>query len=299
MIGGGFGNRRLGRRAVGDVAGDGDAVDVGRHLGGGFGVQVQQGNLGAGGGQHARGGGAEAGAPAGDERCVSTNIHDQLACAVGDCRTAGDNDIRRRRVGVKLVDQSGAMREHRPLIDRSFVGHFADVERGRFGKQNGAADAGGRAAARIATARRGSARMPSHPRVGQHRCAGRVRREIGGEFPAGIDVGNDQSGDFVAIRPGQHNVAHQRRALGNQRHAQRTDAHPGAGRKLEILGNAPVEQQAPGRIGGILEFERVADLVKSLVVKSGRSDRRRPPIAGRDIRRLSSAPRACLRSAPA
>ena len=83
MIGGGFGDRRLGGRAVGDVAGDGDAVDVDRHLGGGFGVDVEEGNLGAGGGQHARRGGAEAGAPAGDERCVSTNIHDQLACAVG------------------------------------------------------------------------------------------------------------------------------------------------------------------------------------------------------------------------
>ena len=36
VIGGGFGDRRLGRGAVSDVAGDGDAVDVDRHLGGGF-----------------------------------------------------------------------------------------------------------------------------------------------------------------------------------------------------------------------------------------------------------------------
>ena len=46
-------------------------------------VHIEDGNLGAGRGQHARGGGAEAGAPAGDEGRVSTYVHGQLACAVG------------------------------------------------------------------------------------------------------------------------------------------------------------------------------------------------------------------------
>jgi len=41
------------------------------------------------------------------------------------------------------------MRKHRALVDRSFVGYFADVKRGRLGKQNGAGDARRRAAARV------------------------------------------------------------------------------------------------------------------------------------------------------
>ena len=82
MIGGGLGDRGLGGGAIAHVASDGDAVDVDRHLGGGFGIDVENGDLRAGRGQHARRGGAEPGAPAGDESRLSTNIHDQLACAV-------------------------------------------------------------------------------------------------------------------------------------------------------------------------------------------------------------------------
>ena len=47
---------------------------------------VEDGDLGAGRRQHPRGRGAEAGAPAGDEGRLSTNIHDQLACAVDGSR---------------------------------------------------------------------------------------------------------------------------------------------------------------------------------------------------------------------
>ena len=69
----------------------------------------------------------------------------------------------------------------------------------------------------------------------------------------------------------------------DQRRAQRTDADPGAGGELEILGDAAVEQQALGRIGGVLELQRVADPVKPLVVERRRGERRRAPIAGRDV----------------
>ena len=159
VVGGGLGDRRLGAGAVGYVAVDGDAVDVDRNLGGCLGVDVEEGNLGAGSGQHARRRGAEAGAPAGDERRMSTNIHDQLAFAVGIRRTTRDDDVGRRRIGVKVLDQSGAMGKHRALVDRTFVGDLAHVKRRRFGEQNGAADAGRRAAVRIRRALPESARM--------------------------------------------------------------------------------------------------------------------------------------------
>ena len=107
--------------------------------------------------------------------------------------------------------------------------------------------------------------------------------QIGRKLSAGIDVGNDQSRDIVAIRSGQHDVAHERRAMRDQRHAQRSDADPGPGRELEILGNSSVEKQALGGIGGVLEPHRVADFVKSLLVEGGRGDGGRTPIAGRDV----------------
>ena len=81
MIGGGFGDCRFSSGGVGDVALNGNAVDIDCHFGGGFGVDVEDRDLGAGLGQHPRRRGSEAGASTRDEGRVSTNIHDQLACA--------------------------------------------------------------------------------------------------------------------------------------------------------------------------------------------------------------------------
>ena len=49
--------------------------------------------------------------------------------------------------------------------------------------------------------------------------------------------------------------------------AQRPDADPGAGRQLEVLGDAAVEQEAFARIVGVGEFQRVADLVEAVRVE--------------------------------
>ena len=42
-----------------------------------------------------------------------------------------DDDTGGRRLGVKLLHQLGAQRQHRALVDRALVGEFAGVERGR------------------------------------------------------------------------------------------------------------------------------------------------------------------------
>src|SRR5262249_55732827 len=70
--------------------------------------------------------------------------------------------------------------------------------------------------------------------------------------------------------------------------AQRPDAHPGAGRELEILGEAPVEQKALCGLRRIGELERVAELVETLLVEGFRRERRRAPITRRDVRTLES-----------
>ena len=80
VVGGGLLHRGLGGGAVGDVAGDGDAVDVDRHLGGGFFVDVEHRHLGAGGRQRARAGRAEAGGAAGDDGRVSFDFHRPFLC---------------------------------------------------------------------------------------------------------------------------------------------------------------------------------------------------------------------------
>ena len=81
VVGRRLGESSLGRLVVGDVAVDGDAVDLDRGLRSRFLIDVEQSHLGSGLSQHARGGGAEARASAGNECCVSANIHDQLPCA--------------------------------------------------------------------------------------------------------------------------------------------------------------------------------------------------------------------------
>ena len=103
----------------------------------------------------------------------------------------------------------------------------------------------------------------------------------------------------VAVGAGQHDIAHQRREMGDEGGAQRPDADPGAGRKLEILGEAAVEQQALGRIGRVGEFQRIADLVEAFLVEGVGREFRRAPIAGRDVGAFAAALRACRRAARA
>ena len=83
MIGSGLGDGPFGRRAVGHVADQGDAVDVDSHFGGGLLVDVEDRHFGAGFGQHARGSGAEAGGATGNQRGMSANVHVQLAFIAG------------------------------------------------------------------------------------------------------------------------------------------------------------------------------------------------------------------------
>ncbi len=77
--------------------------------------------------------------------------------------------------------------------------------------------------------------------------------------PANLRPGRQgERGQVVAIGADDHHVPHPLPQMLEQFGAQRPDAHPGAGRELEILGDAPVEAEALGGIGGIDPGERVA-----------------------------------------
>src|SRR5690606_21827714 len=58
---------------------------------------------------------------------------------------------------------------------------------------------------------------------------------------------------------------------------------PGAGIELEILRRAAVEIKTPARIARHGELDRIANAIKTLVVKSLRRELGIVPIAGRDI----------------
>ena len=72
---------------------------------------------------------------------------------------------------------------------------------------------------------------------------------------------------IIAIGAGKDHVADVGRKVIDEARAQRPDADPCAGRKLEILGDAAVEQQSFARIVRVDEFQRVADLVEALVIE--------------------------------
>src|SRR5580658_10252011 len=195
----------------------------------------------------------------------------------------GGDDVGWRRVGVQVFDQARAICKHRTLVDGTLVGHLADVERRQFGEQDGAADAARRAAARLQQRVEEARELGAHARVGEQNGDSSIGGETGRQLAADIGIGKHQRGNVVTVRAGQHHVAHQQCEMGDESSAQRADADPGPGRELEIFGEAAVEQEALGRIGRVGELDRVADLVKALVVERVSREMRRLVITGSDV----------------
>ena len=77
-----------------------------------------------------------------------------------------------------------------------------------------------------------------------------------------------QGGCVVLVLARDHCIMDPRGARRHEVRAQGADADPGAGGQLEILGHAPVENQALRRIGLIDEFRRVPKAVEAFLVES-------------------------------
>ena len=115
----------------------------------------------------------------------------------------------------------------------------------------------------------------------------RRRRCVGGEasqLAARLDIREYQRRDIVAIRTGEHHVAHIGREMVDETGPQHADPGPGAGGQLEILGEPAVEQQTLAGIVRVDEFERIAQLVEAFRVKGLARERVLPPITERDVR---------------
>ena len=111
------------------------------------------------------------------------------------------------------------MGKYRALVDRALVGHFADIERRRVGEQNGAGDAARRAAARGDKRIEQTGERGHHSWVGKQSLGRSVRRKIGRELTAGVEIGKNQRRDFVAVRARHDHVPHQRGKMRNERGA--------------------------------------------------------------------------------
>ena len=131
-----------------------------------------------------------------------------------------------------------------------------------------------------------TSRPANFVRTRSHARTSRGARAVAkaGQFAAGREIGHDQRRRVVAIMPGDDDVGHIRRAVGDELEPERPDADPGAGRKLEVFGNAPVEDEAAFRVALVGEAQRVAKPVVALLVECRLGQLRLAPVAGRDAR---------------
>src|SRR5688500_12075440 len=187
----------------------------------------------------------------------------------------GDDDARRNRLRVELLDERSAVAQHGALVDRSLVGDLSRVDRWGLVEHE----------------------RPGNPR----RAPGRRRTDVAeatGENPAEIvaaqrvahpAIREDQRRHLVAVVSGDDHVLGIRRERREELYPQWTHAHPGAGRKLEVLVEPAVEREPLRRVGGIDPHQGVAEPVVALLVECRARARRIAPEARRDAR--STQPR--------
>ncbi len=160
------------------------------------------------------------------------------------------------------------MVEHRALVDRPLVGDFAAVDRERRIEQE-RADNPRRGAGRCRL-KRGKA-LPegaAHQRI--LRADGDVvSRQSGIDQAATVEIEHDESSDVVTVDPGDHDVAHQRRAGCDEAGAQRADADPGAACEFEILGDAAIEVETGRKIVRDRGLGGIAEFVKPFLIEGG------------------------------
>ena len=100
--------------------------------------------------------------------------------------------------------------------------------------------------------------------------------------------------------PGNHHVVDEVAEVREQRHAQRPDPHPRAGRQLEILGQPPFEHEALRRVvRGSTKPSASPEPVEALVVECGARQFVVAPVARRDVGPAQPPLELAVRPAPA
>ena len=101
---------------------------------------------------------------------------------------------------------------------------------------------------------------------------------------AGLDVGEAEQADLVAVLAGHRGIRDQRAEEGERIEAQHAGRDPGAGQQLEILRHPAVEAEALHRVRFVEPFHGVADPVEALVVEGLGGLLRVAVVARRDVR---------------
>ena len=164
-------------------------------------------------------------------------------------------------------------------------------------EEDGAGDVAG-AAGRLAAS--ASSRSWNAARTAGWATTSRRSADRARQLPAGVEIGEDQRADEVAVEPGEHEVADQRRAGGDR--AERAPPAmltqvPVASLKSSVT--RPSKTKPLREIAGVGEFQRVADPVIALVVEALGGLVGLLPVAGRHVRAPAAAAPASRRPAPA
>src|SRR5262249_57206379 len=94
----------------------------------------------------------------------------------------------------------------------------------------------------------------------------------------------NEEADELAVLAGDAGVGDERRAGGDGADAELADGDPGPRRELEVLGEAPVEDDALGGLARVLQAAGVAGGQEALVVEDGGlEDAAAPPGSRRDV----------------
>ena len=163
------------------------------------------------------------------------------------------------------------------------------VSIGRRGHQQRPRDVVGASGGAVRQGGEALGKSSPHGRVRERRCGVGSRRQAA-LAGAGLEIGEDQGADEVAVEAGQdRHVADQRSAGTDHRRAHGGEIDPGAGRELEVFADAAIEDETLGYIRRIDPADGVADLVEAfLVERLGGLVRVSARIARRHVRTLEA-----------
>src|SRR5258708_7723704 len=96
-------------------------------------------------------------------------------------------------------------------------------------------------------------------------------------------VGKDEQADLLPVVAGYHHVLHQRSAGCKDFQAKLTNVHPGAGRQLEVFGEAAVKKDSLPGVARAADLAPISSLKKSILIEDFPAELRTSPISGSHV----------------
>ena len=154
------------------------------------------------------------------------------------------DDLRPRRLGVKLLNQRCTALQDRTLVDGAFVRHLAAAQRGGLGQDEGAGDAVRAAGGFAGQTVEQSLQPRANLKVGRHLGHAGTRMQAAGQLRSGRQQ-QHQHAQTHAVVARNHGVVDVGRTSTDHGSSQGAHIDPGAGGQLEVFGDAAIESKAP------------------------------------------------------